>query len=458
MAGALLAGCAVGPRYQPPSIDAPGQWQGAAARSADLEDAQWWRAFGDPQLDALVQRALEANHDLRMAALRVQQARAIRASTAGGAYPSADLGAGARRQRFSGNGPDPVAFIPGQSLNQHGYRMGLDLAWELDLFGHTRRQVEAADARVEQSAALARGTGLMVSAEVAAAYFELRGLQRRLAITADNIALQRSTVELVERQLGAGLVSEFDLDRARAQLQRTRAQLPELRGQRGALANRLAVLLARTPGEVANSLFSSAPPALPPRRIPAGLPSEVLQRRPDVMAAERALAAATADIGVATAALFPRFSLTAGLGRASSHSDNWLGSASETYGLGVGLDWPVFAGGALRADIQVAEARNSEAALRYEQVVLQALAEVETALLRYSESLNARAELDRASDTSARVVRLARRRYEEGVTGFLDVLDAERELRRAEDQLARAETESLLQLVALYRALGGGWS
>lgn len=454
---ALLAGCTVGPDYRAPEPEAPAAWEGEAAAQAGEQVAAWWQSLGDPALDGLVEQALAANHDLRIAALRVQRARALRASTAGGQYPAAGVGGSAGRQRFSANGPDPVAFIPGIPLEQHAYRLGLDLSWELDIFGHTRRQVEAADARLAQSEALARGTALMVAAEVASSYFELRGLERRLAITEDNIALQRSTVDLVTRQLEAGVVSGFDLERARTQLQFTRARLPGLRAQRGAVRNRLAVLLGQQPGQFHIPPAGGESLPLPARGVPAGLPSEVLQRRPDVMAAERALAAATADVGVATAELFPRFSLTGSAGRASSHSDNWLNSASETYGLGLDLNWPVFAGGSLRANIRAAEARNSEAAVDYERVVLQALAEVETALLRYDESLRGRRALERASDASEGVVKLARRRYEEGVADFLAVLDAERELRAAQDQQAQAETDSLLQLVDLYRALGGGW-
>ena len=454
---AILSGCTVGPAYQAPEPAAPEQWQDAAG-VAGARDEQWWQRFDDPVLAGLVERALTANHDLRIAGLRVQQAQAMRAAVSGGFYPGVDSSASATRDSFSENGPEPLAFLPGVPLDQHGYRLGLNMAWEIDLFGYTRRQVEAADARIGQSAALARGAQLAVAAEVASSYFELRGLQKRTAIMRQNISLQGSTVDLVQRQLYAGLVSEFDLQRAEAQLQRTRAALPALRSASAAVANRLAVLLGQMPAQLDRELIAAGAMPTPPASLPLGLPSEILRQRPDIMAAERAMAAATAEVGVATAALFPRFSLTGGTGVSSSNSDNWLDADSGYHGLGARLDWPVFAGGALRANIAAASLRDDEAALRYEQVVLQSLAEVESALVAFRETHQRRQRLARAADTSAEVVRLARRQYTAGVADFLAVLDAERELQSAEDQLVQAETANLLEWVFLYRALGGGWS
>ncbi|WP_116364653.1 efflux transporter outer membrane subunit [Parahaliea mediterranea] len=455
-----LSGCTVGPTYQAPQPALPAQWQGASGASGAIaqQDNLWWERFNDPVLTRLIEQALAANHDVRIAGLKVQQAQAMRAAVSGALYPGVDALTSTNRDSFSENGPDPIAFLPGVPLDQHGYRMGLNMAWEIDLFGYTRRQVEAADARIGQSAALARGAQLAVVAEVASSYFEWRGLQKRMAIMRQNIALQESTVDLVQRQLNAGLVSDFDLQRAEAQLQGTRAALPTLRSASAAVQNRLAVLIAQMPAQLDRELAASEALPTPPERIPVGLPSEVLRQRPDIMAAERAMASATAQVGVATAALFPRFSLTGSVGVASSHSDNWLDADSSFHGLGARLDWPLFAGGALRANIAAASLRDDEAALRYEQVVLQSLAEVESALVAFREAHQRRQGLARAANTSADVVRLARRQYTAGVADFLAVLDAERELQSAQDQLAQAETANLLEWVLLYRAMGGGWT
>jgi NodT family efflux transporter outer membrane factor (OMF) lipoprotein len=459
----LAGGCAVGPDYEAPVPDGPEQWDAAteaAVAAPGVPDLLWWQSFEDPLLDALIDRAVAGNLDLAGARLRVQQARALRGVAAAGLFPGVDARADAARYSLSENsGVLESQLADGGLIPKRSelYQAGFDVFWEIDVFGGTRRAIEAADARIAASEEARRGVLMSVLAETARNYVELRGEQRRLAITRKNSAILRQTLEIVEGRFRVGLAREIDVARARAQAEVTDALVPLTRGRIRAAAYRLAVLVGEEPGRLVEELLAEDGMPAPAERVPVGLPSELLRRRPDVRAAERQYAAATADVGVATADLFPRFFLTGSAGLESSSFSDLFDGDSETWNLGPAIRWPVFQGGRLRARRDFAEALAEEAAVRYEATVLQALAETESALILYGEERRTYASLNEAARASARAAELAERLYEKGLGDFLTVLDAQRRLVEIQDQAVQSETRVLVRLIALYKALGGGW-
>lgn len=464
VAGLALAGCVVGPDYERPEAEVPPEWIEAGhdlelAAAADLAD--WWRRFDDPMLARLVEAALAGNHDVRAAAERVQGARAARRAAAAGFRPEAGAAAKAEDQRISRNedglGPVPSAPPAGFARERDYYEAGFDAAWELDLFGRTRRAVQAADARLDAAVEARRAARASVAAEVARQYFELRGARKRLALARENLALQRRTCELVQRKVDVGLSAELDRLRADAQAESTAARIPGLEARVRAAAHALGVLTGEAPGHWLAQLEAPAPLPSLPGIVPAGLRSELLRRRPDIRRAERELAAATADIGVATAELYPSFRLTAQGAFSASAAGALLDDGSFGRVLGAAVRWPVFRGGRLRAAVAGAEAEARTAALAYERAVLEALSEVETGLVRYARQRATRQRLERAVASTREAAGIARRLYRTGLGDFLDVLDAERRLTEREDELVQARTAATVRLVALYKALGGGW-
>jgi len=452
----LLAGCAAGPDYRPPEVAAPEVWSAAeSARvsqgAADL--ARWWRVLDDPTLDSLMERAAAANLDLAIATARVRQARAEAGFARGELLPEVDARASAGRQRVSENGvlgalPDPESDL---------YSAGFDARWELDLFGRLRRRVEAADAEVEASVEDRRDVLVSLLAEVARAYVELRANQRLAAVVRENAASARTTVELTRTRLASGLASELDVARAEALLATTEARLPEVEGAARVAMHRLAVLLGLEPGALVAELEPVRPIPAAPERVLVGLPSELLARRPDVRAAERRLAAATARLGSAEAERYPSLSLSAAFGLESLSSGTLADAASRAWSIGPALRWPIFAGGRIEADVEGADARLEEARHRYDQAMLVALEDVENALVGYLRTWDQRRSLASAAEAGRRSVRLADDLYRNGLSDFLDVLDAERALYDAELELARSEAAATLRVVTLYKVLGGGW-
>ena len=464
LAAAILAGgCAVGPDYEAPARDAPEQWDAATATAVaapGVPDLRWWQGFEDPLLESLLNRAAAGNLDLAAARLRVQQARALRGVAAAGLFPSVDARGDASRYSLSENSGALESQLAGGGLipkRDELYQAGFDVVWEIDVFGGTRRAIEAADARIAASQETERAVLMSVLAETARNYAELRGEQRRLAITRQNSAILRQTLEIVEGRFRVGLAREIDVARARAQAEVTDALIPLTRGRIRAAAYRLSVLVGEEPGALVEELLAEDRMPSPADRVPVGLPSDLLLRRPDVRAAERQFAAATADVGVATADLFPRFFLTGSGGFESSSFSDLFDGDSQTWNLGPAIRWPVFQGGRLRARQDFAEAVAEEAAVRYESTVLQALAETESALILYGEERRTYESLTEAAQASARAAELAERLYEKGLGDFLTVLDAQRRLVEIQDQAVQSETRVLVRLIALYKALGGGW-
>lgn len=451
-----LSACTVGPDYQPPSAAAiPGSFIHTAAPSiveTAEPEAAWWAQLDDPILAELVERSRRANPDVEAAEAALRQARALLGLDRWERFPSATARAGVEAAESSG-----ATLPPGIDREETFYSAALDASWELDLFGRVRRTVEAGAAEVEASLADRRAVFVAVAGEVGQTYVELRGTQLRLGIARANVENQRESLELVESLLGAGRGTDLDVARARAQLETTRAAVPRLEAAAAQAIHRLSVLAGEPPAGLRELLAPTAalPPA--PARIAIGDPAGLLRRRPDVAAAERRLAAATARIGVAVADLFPRVSLTGSFGYLATSLDD-LGSArARTTSLGPFLQWAAFDLGRVRDRIRAVEAGADIRLAVYEKTVLTALEETENALVRLDASRAAQAHLLVAEQAAAEAAELARIRFEHGLDSFLAVLDAEARLLAAQDALAQSATETAAAFVALYEALGGGW-
>ena len=454
----LLGACVVGPDYrEPPPVDTGSGWtQPADAARAQAELSAWWTSLGDPTLDRLVTAALSDNLDLRQAQARIREARALRDRAAGGYAPSVDASGSVTRRRQSENGPLPIGSIPGLERDQTIYDAGFDAVWEIDLFGRTRRAVESAGASVQAAQADAIDARISVAAEVARSYLTLRGAQRELAAREASVDTLQQTFDLVRRRLEVGDAARADVDAAQSRLAAAATGLPGIHARLRAAALGLGVLLGAPPERELALLDTTAPEiALAP--IPVGERADILRRRPDVRADERRLAARTADIGVATAELFPKLSIGAGGGFQSLDAGNLFESASQTFSIVPLISWRVFDGGRVRAEIRASEARQEQAALAYEGTVLAALGDAERALSDYKLGLDAVQRQRAAVEAARRSYGHAQARFEAGDIALTDLLAEERILRDAEDAYARTHTATAIDLVALFKALGGGW-
>ena len=459
MAPILSACITVGPDYEPPTLDISDQWaaeisdQPSAAENLRLD---WWRSFDDPVLTALVERAAMQNLDLRVAEARLREARAARGVARADRYPSIEGGPGYERQRFSENTPIGRAVPNNDSFDL--FSMGFDALWEVDIFGGVRRQVEAADARLQSAEESLRDVRLSVIAETARNYFELQAARSRLERVVANAALQRQTVELTQRRVDAGSAPRLDLDRALSQLQTLEAEIPTLQAQLPEIAYRIAVLVGDPPeaGLALLPALADADEILPD--APVGARSDILRRRPDVRRAERELAAATADKGVAVANLYPSVTLGGTLAFESMDFSDALEWSSAAWGVGPSVRAPIFEGGRLRALVRQADARIQMRAAEYEKYVLVALQEAEGAMVRYVNERRTLSRIADAQESSQRVVVLSKQRYSVGDIDLLSVIDAERQLVEVELRRVDARLDAETSLVALYKALGGGWS
>jgi outer membrane protein, multidrug efflux system len=456
---ALLAGCAVGPNYQRPKMSAPSNWSSPPAGGetngpADL--AAWWKNFGDTNLDSLMATAVKSNLTLRVAEARVREARAERGVVAGGLWPSVGSSASYSRNRYGANQYPPLAAF-GVPLDYNLYSAGFDAAWELDVFGGTRRAVEAAGAEIGTAEFGQRGVLVSLLAEVARNYIGVRAYQQRLAITRENISVQQDVLNLTSNRFQNGLSSDLDVQQSMALLTATEAQLPLLETSLDQAIYHLAVLLGQVPGTLTNGLSFAKPIPLTPPLVPVGLPSDLLQRRPDVQKAERELAAATARIGVAKADLFPKFSLTGFAALESVSANNWFEYASRTWSAGPTVRWELFEAGRIRANIRVQNARQEQALNSYQQTVLVALEDAESALTAYAKEQVRRESLAQSVEANQQALELSTQLYKSGLVDFLRVLVSERSLFAAQDALVQSDQTVSLNLVQLYKALGGGW-
>jgi NodT family efflux transporter outer membrane factor (OMF) lipoprotein len=470
----LLSGCTVGPNYQPPAVPVPDHF-GATTRPATehVDFARWWTTFNDPLLNSLIDRAAADNLDLKIAQARIREARAQRGIVSAAYYPSVDANASYRRSRtsenafnFNGSGaPDSAGGSAGNTFGAFTppgattdlFQTGFDASWEIDVFGGVRRDVQAADADIAAQIESRRDTLISLFAEVARNYLELRGFQQQIEIAQRNVKIQQDAAEVAQSKARLAGGSELDVARAQAQVASTQAQIPTLQTLRDQAAHRLGVLLGREPRSLIAELQQVQPISQGPPAIPPGLPSELLRRRPDIRRAERELAAASARIGVASADLYPKFSITAALGLQSeqfSHLADWR---SRFWNIAPGVSWNLFDAGRIRANIQVQDERERQALYRYQQNILTALEDVENALTAHAKEQSRRQLLQESVDRNRRAVELANTLYQGGARDFLNVIDAQRALAIAEDQLVQSDRLIGTDLVALYKALGGGW-
>jgi multidrug efflux system outer membrane protein len=446
----VLAGCAVGPNYKRPAVAAPAQFRAhvSPAQAASLADRPWWEIFDDTTLASLIDEALRSNYDLRAAEWRVEEARAEAGIARSTFYPQIQAGAGWSRSRSS-------AFTSGASVEPVSlYDVNLGLSWELDLWGRIRRLDEAALAQYLASEEARRGLMLSLVADVATSYFDLRRLDLQLEIAKRTATAFEQTRDLFDRRLAAGAASALETASAEASLASTSANIPSLERQIAARENQLSLLLGRNPGDVPRG--AALNDQLLPPEIPAGIPSDLLERRPDVRESEQALVAANAEVGVATANLFPTISLTGAFGGVAPQFSELLGKG-KSWSVGGGLLTPIVQGGRLADARRAAVAQWQQVRLDYEWTVNNALAEVSTALVAYAKLAEVEKQLERAVSADREAVSLANQRYVAGLADYLEVLQAEQQLYPAENALAQTRSDRLATLVQLYKALGGGW-
>ncbi len=450
-----LAACApVGPDYQPPQPSLPQHWENTAQHLSSDDAAalrQWWHLFGDARLDALINQAMAANNNAAMALSRIQEARAQSRIAGAERLPAVDLGSGYTHSRKSDN-------ISSGGTRQDLFQLNFDVSWEVDFFGGKRRQQEAAEATLAATIEDYRDVLVSLSAEVARQYIELRAAQQRLIIARKNLLLQEQTLNLTQERLSTGIGNQLEISQARTQLSLLQAQLPPQEISEAQARHQLAILLGQQPQDFGRDLRETAPLPRPPTQLPTLLPSTLLLQRPDLRAAERQLAAANAAVGVATADLFPKFSLTALVGLQSNDHSQLITSGSRYWSLGPAIQWPLFDGGRTRAALDIKEAQLDQARLTYQNRVLTALAEVEDALVAVEREQLSRQRYSEAVAASQLSSELAQHQYTAGLNTFLNVLLANGTLAQSEDKLIQSEQRHALAMVALYKAMGGGWT
>lgn len=458
---AFLGGCAVGPDYHPPQTSVPPAYRETLVDTnsqADVSLDEWWRLFHDAELNSLIREATVSNYDIRIAQARVRESRAQAGIALSALLPSVDADGSYTRERLSKNTPDGfVARAAGQPLVQNFYSAGFDASWEIDVFGGNRRALEAAKADFGSSVESSRDVLITVLGDVGLNYLDLRGYQKELAVTRDNLRLQEETVKLTQDQLKAGLATEVDTARADAQAEDTLSQIPLLEESIESAIHRLAVLTGKQPEELEAELTPAAPIPTAIPSIPVELPSDLLQRRPDIREAEREVAGATARIGVAKADLFPKFSLASATGLQSLSAADFFDAASGVWSFGPSMSWPIFAGGQIRQNIKVQNARQEQALDTYQQTVLTSLEEVEDSLVACNKEREHHDALARSESADRRAAELAEERYRSGLEDFLDVLETQRTLLAAQDELAQSDRNLGQNVIRLYKALGGGW-
>lgn len=455
-----LSACTVGPQYRPPDgagLLPAGYPPAQSVTSAAAQD-RWWRLLGDPTLDELIARALADNPDLAVAEARVRESRAL-AQVAGAAFlPELSAGAGLDRNEISRHG-EQLSIIPisPRETTFTDFRVGFDASWEIDVAGHTRREVEAAVARLGGAGAARDDARVVVAAEVASAYTNYRLERQRARIAAENRDLVAGICELVRLERQAGVASDLDLRRAQTDQLTSDALLPARESAWHVALYELAALTGQPQVRLGERLSTDVDlPALPVE-VPAGLPSDLLRRRPDIRQAERTLAAATAEVGAAVAARFPRFTLVGDAGVESIHTGDLTSAASRFWDLQPQVNVPLFTAGRLRHEVDAAAAARESALAAYRSKVLNAVADVESALIRLSSEQTRAARLAAAREVLEGSVALARRRYEAGEAGLPEVLEAERSLNEATDRSLQSAGQVLLDFIALQKALGGGW-
>lgn len=449
----LLGGCPLGPDYKRPELDVPGDyhWQLHADSAAEFGDLGWWEVYRDPVLQKALSSALDRNLDVRIAAARVEQARATLGAMRLQYWPQLSVSADATRAKTS-----TYALLPERDRMGSLYTGSINASYELDIWGRLRRLNEAARAELLQSAYAQRSVVVGLVAEVATAYFTLISLDEQLAVTRDTVGTRRKFVELTRAKHNQGVVSGLDVSTAEAELATAEANIPDLERQIGQTEDQLSVLLGRNPGAIERAHHFDATPPLPPQP-PAGLPSRLLERRPDIRSAEQRLVAANARVGAAKAALFPTIALTGGYGGRSLELSKLFSGPANTWSAGAGLTLPILDPNNSVYQLDLADAQKREALLAYEQALQNAFKEVSDALI----ALQKYAEFQRAQEAKVDALRRANQialaRYRIGYSSYFDVINSDRDLFNAELALTAAYLNSQLAGVQLYQALGGGW-
>ena len=477
-----LSACTVGPDFSPPEWLSPASWFATKAEPIPKEpsipvaepiDPNWWNVLGDPELTALEHRVAGENLDVQVATARLAESRAQLGIAGAAQYPNLGANASYEKEKASNvgvfaNAPNPLGANGAEGNTTGGlkssklgafdiYQMGFDASWELDLWGNVRRSVESAKASVEASAEARRATLISSQAELARDYIELRGTQLQLHIARDNLQTAEQGLQLTQQRAAGGVTTDLDVANAAAQARTTAAQIPPLEQRESEFINAISLLLGLPPNALQAELITTKPvPPVPPR-VPVGLPSELALRRPDIRQAEAQLHAATANIGVAVANFYPSVTLSGSLGLQALQPWKVFDVNALQFGAGPGITIPIFEGGQLRATLELDKAQQKEAAINYQKTVLSAWHDVDNALTAYQTEQARRDQLTQAVAQNERALSLAQSRYQDGVADFLQVLTAEENLLSTQQQLAISTTNVSANLVALYKALGGGW-
>ena len=450
-----LSACAVGPDFRRPETPVPDHFSETRVGQPDEPIQEFWASFEDPVLSKLIDDALERNTDLRAALANLDAARAITRQSRLDLFPTVTAsGSGAR----SLSSEAVLPGVPSDARKATVVNGSIDASWELDLFGRVRRNLEASKADAAAAGAELAALQVSIAAEVANNYFQLRGAQERLAVTQRNVENQRETVQLTQSRYDLGSGTELDLQRARAQLASTLAAAPPLENDVAVAEHRLAVLSGRQPQELVSVLGEARPLPSLPEQIAVGSPADLLRRRPDIQAAERRLAASTARIGVAVADLFPRIVLGGSTGYTATSLSDLVRPANRSWSYGPSVSWPFLDVGRVRARISQAGSSADASLAAYQGSVLRALEETENAMTGFVEAKRAAEYLQQSAAASEAALKLADVRFQAGATDFLQVLDAQRTQLNAEDSLVQSRVSGATYLVAVYKAVAGGWS
>jgi len=449
LGAAGLQACTVGPEYEPPAMAVPAEFRFSIDGAIDAADTEWWRGFEDPVLDALIDESLANNNDIRTATANVEQFAAVIGLTRSQAFPQVDYDAGLGRTQ---NSRETGAAASGRVSDF--FEANLNVGWEVDIFGRIRRATDAAVADTLAAEEVRRGVILSLVTNVASTYIALLSLDEQLVIAERKLDTRRDTVDLFQLRLDRGIASALELEQVKSELERTAATIPSLRRDIAILENALSVLLGRPPGEIARGKTIETV-GVPP--IPAGLPSELLLRRPDLREAEQNLIAANERIGEAIAEFYPSFNLTAAFGFASDELQTLFQSSASQYTLGASMLGPIFTAGFLENQLESAEASERAAVSEYREALLTALRESEDALVTRSTTLEESAAQSRQTDALSRYADLAQKRYDNGYVDYLEVLDAERDLFDAQLEKVQLRADALTSVIEIYKAFGGGW-
>jgi NodT family efflux transporter outer membrane factor (OMF) lipoprotein len=471
LVGLGLAGCEVGPNYHPPQQKSPPTWvappttQASVTVQQPIQVDQWWTTFNDPTLDTLIRRAAVQNLDVLSSAERIRQARAVLNGTSAAFWPT--VGAGGSYTRSFSGGHGSSIIVTGAngstgtvSSGPHArdfFQAGFDSAWELDVFGGVRRSIEAAGYQVDIAIEDRRDVLIIVYGDVATDYVALRGFQQEIAIAKENLALQIHSLDVTQKKVKGGTKTGLDVANAEAQVATTRSEIAGFESSAAQEIYALSVLLGQEPLTLQAELSAVGQIPKPPSIVAVGIPSELLRRRPDIRRAERQLAAATAQIGVATAQLFPRFTFSGTLNVSGSQFSNLGSWGHPGWSFGPAFSWPIFDAGQIWSNIEVQNSLQRQALLSYRSTVLTAFQDVETQLTAYAQEQQRRMALNEAVDANKRAVAIAKQQYDVGQTDFLNVLVAQQSLFGSQDALVQSDRLIATDLVALYKALGGGW-